>query len=345
MVWVNILIGCSVSGGYTGVTTYGGGDSDGVTVYKTSYNVQGEVDDEATLHCQKFKKVARRLSCSSIWGNNCIYACDDLAGTQNIQLKKTEPPSSPKPLTIHGSGFFVSNLGHVVTSAHIIKGCKNISAGGNSKNQITVQLISTDNRSDLALLKFKSPDMASQSSKSFIQKLGIKVGPLTSNGLLRAVDVKLGEEVLVAGYPFGALFSDTLKVTSGIVSATRGAGDNSGQFQLDAAVQIGNSGGPIYDRSGSIVGVVMSQLKSLKVGKAVGTYPENMHFGIKASTVNSFLVSNGLPLRPAHKLTEKSTSTAISPERSMASSEFSRRFTKTRFICSRSSGRSGAFGS
>ena len=58
--------------------------------------------------------------------------------------------------------------------------------------------------------------------------------------------MRLGEKVLVAGYPFGDVFSNTIKVTTGIVSATRGAGDDSGQFQLDAAVQPGNSGGPIY---------------------------------------------------------------------------------------------------
>jgi len=99
--------------------------------------------------------------------------------------------------------------------------------------------------------------MASAESKSLIQKLGIVVVPLALKGLLRSEDVRLGEKVLVAGYPFGEFFSNTIKVTSGIVSATRGAGDDSGQFQLDAAVQPGNSGGPIYDSGGNIVGVVI----------------------------------------------------------------------------------------
>ena len=57
---------------------------------------------------------------------------------------------------------------------------------------------------------------------------------------------RLGEKILVADYPFGDAFSNTIKVTVGVVSATRGAGDDSEQFQLDAAVQPGNSGGPIY---------------------------------------------------------------------------------------------------
>jgi S1-C subfamily serine protease len=84
------------------------------------------------------------------------------------------------------------------------------------------------------------------------------VVPLASKGLLRSEDVRLGEKFLVAGYPFGDIFSNTIKVTSGIVSATRGSGDDSGQFQFDAAVQPGNSCGPIYDSGGNIVGVVIS---------------------------------------------------------------------------------------
>ena len=56
-------------------------------------------------------------------------------------------------------------------------------------------------------------------------------------------------DVLVSGYPYGDIYSNTVKVTKGIVSADRGIGDNSGRFQLDAAVQPGSSGGPIYDHS------------------------------------------------------------------------------------------------
>ena len=129
------------------------------------------------------------------------------------------------------------------------------------------------------------------------------VVPLASNGLLRSEDVRLGEKVLVAGYPFGDTLSNTIKVTAGIVSAVRGLSDDSGQFQLDAAVQPGNSGGPIYDSGGNIVGVVVSQLNK----RAFGSLVENVNFGVKASTVRQFLVSNGLPLKKSQRIEEKST--------------------------------------
>ena len=149
-----------------------------------------------------------------------------------------------------------------------------------------------DKKNDLALLK-----MTSEKTKSLLVKLGIKVVPLASKGLLRSDDVELGEKVMVAGFPYGELFSNAVKVTRGIVSAIRGIGDDSGQFQIDAAVQPGNSGGPVYDEKGNIVGVVVAQLNKLKMAKAIGSLPENVNFGIKASTVRQFLTSSGLPTK------------------------------------------------
>ena len=139
--------------------------------------------------------------------------------------------------------------------------------------------------------------MASAETKSLIRKLGLRLVPTASEGLLRSDDVELGEDVLVSGYPYGEIYSNTIKVTKGIVSANRGIGDDTGQFQMDAAVQPGNSGGPIYDTNGNIIGVVVAQLNKLKFAKAMGSLPENVNFGIKASTVRQFLTSSGLPTK------------------------------------------------
>jgi S1-C subfamily serine protease len=149
--------------------------------------------------------------------------------------------------------------------------------------------------------------MASVESKSLIRKLGIKIVPLASEGLLRPQDVELGEDVLVAGYPYGEFFGDNIKVTKGIVSGSKGLGGDTGQFQMDAAVQPGNSGGPIYDDKGNIVGVVVSQLNKMKFAKQSGSIPENVNFGIKASTVRQFLTSSGLPTKWSKRSKSMST--------------------------------------
>ena len=227
--------------------------------------------------------------------------------TANLAPQTVTPSAEQTPQSGTGSGFFVSKLGHVITNAHVVKGCNKITVGDSANKQVPAEIVNTDRSNDLALLKLSSLEMASAESKSLIQKLNIVVVPLASKGLLRSEDVKLGEEVLVAGFPFGDFFSNSIKVTKGIVSAERGAGDDSGQFQLDAAVQPGNSGGPIYDSGGNIVGVVISQLDKMKVAKAIGSMPENVNFGIKASTVRQFLISSGLPSKKAGQTEEKST--------------------------------------
>ena len=228
--------------------------------------------------------------------------------TQQVRsYKKPKPkklpkkPSAPaaKPIgPSSGSGFFISKMGHVVTNQHVVDNCKRISVGLDSRRQSPVKLLSADTRNDLALLR-----MTSSEAKSLVVKLGIKVIPLASKGLLRSDDVRLGERVMVSGFPYGDAFSSSVKVNSGIVSSIRGFGDDSGQFQLDAAIQPGNSGGPIYDENGNIVGVAVARLNKMKLANVIGSIPENVNFGIKASTVRQFLSSSGLPTKWSSKST------------------------------------------
>ena len=179
----------------------------------------------------------------------------------------------------------MSKSGHVITNQHVVADCKKVTVGDKADKQVQADVLEKDARNDLALLKISSLKMASSETQSLIQKLGVKIVPLASGGLLRSEDLELGEDVLVAGFPYGEMFSNTIKVTKGIVSANRGLGDDTGQFQIDAAVQPGNSGGPIYDENGNVVGVLISQLNKMKFAKVSGSLPENVNFGIKASTV------------------------------------------------------------
>ena len=224
------------------------------------------------------------------------------------QPKKSAPPKSGST----GSGFFVSKLGHIITNEHVVRKCGSVTVGDNANKQVAASVLEADKRNDLALLRISSTQMASVETKSLIsklnvQKLGLKLVPLASGGLMRSDDIELGESVLVAGYPYGELYNNTIKVTGGMVSAVKGMGDDSAQFQMDAAVQPGNSGGPIYDENGNIVGVVISQLDKRKVEKAIGSLPENVNFGIKASTVRQFLTSAGLPTKWSNRTERKST--------------------------------------
>ena len=228
-----------------------------------------------------------------------------------VAKRQPKPQKSLPASTTTGSGFFVSRLGHILTNEHVVRQCRSVSVGDNANKQVTASIIDKDKRNDLALLRISSTETASAETQSLIsklsaKKLGIRIVPLASGGLMRSDDIELGESVLVAGFPYGELYSNTIKVTGGMVSAVRGMGDDSAQFQMDAAVQPGNSGGPIYDENGNIVGVVVAQLDPLKVAKTIGSLPQNVNFGIKASTVRQFLTAAGLPTKWSDRKKKKS---------------------------------------
>ena len=117
----------------------------------------------------------------------------------------------------------------------------------------------------------------------------MKIDPIVSGGLMRSEDVNGGEEILVAGFPLGNIVSDTIKVTKGIVSATKGMDNDISQFEIDAVIRKGNSGGPIYDKRGNIVGVAVSRLNVNRT--------DTINFGIKGSTVKQFLSANDIPTK------------------------------------------------
>ncbi len=225
---------------------------------------------------------------------------------KNKELQKSKQEQPPKSRGGSGSGFFISKLGHIITNEHVVKKCNKITVGDNIDRQVPARLIQLDRKNDLALLRTTTLDLASSETKSLIkklstQKLGIEIVPLATAGLMRSDDVELGEQIVVAGFPYGDIFSKDIKVTFGNVNSTKGVGDDSSQFQIQAPVQIGNSGGPIYDKYGNIVGVVVAQLDKLKMAKTIGSLPENVNFGIKASTVKQFLNSSGLPTKWAER--------------------------------------------
>ena len=193
-----------------------------------------------------------------------------------------------------GSGFYVSKFRHIITNQHVVNQCKKITVGDSVVKQIPADLIASDKMNDLAILKTISMEMASAETKSFIQNLSVEIVPIVSGGLMRSEDVNGGEEIVVAGYPLGNMVSDTIKVTKGIVSATRGMDNNFSQFEIDAVIRKGNSGGPIYDKRGNIVGVAVSRLSVNRT--------DTINFGIKGSTVKQFLSANDVPTTWANRV-------------------------------------------
>ena len=181
---------------------------------------------------------------------------DQTDGFNSPRRGLVEPSDQPMAT---GSGFLVNNEGVIVTNAHVIDGCRKVLANGiDSSTEVTV--LAVDGANDLALVKSAKP-------------LG---KPLT----LAKANAKLMDEIFVAGYPFGDTLSKSVKVTKGIVSSVSGIGNNFSQMQIDASLQPGNSGGPVIDKTGQVVGVAVSKLDFAVALKAFGTPPENTNFAI-----------------------------------------------------------------
>ena len=108
------------------------------------------------------------------------------------------------------------------------------------------------------------------------------------------------QRIIVAGYPFGQYISDDLKFTSGIVSSLKGPGDDSTLVQVDAALNVGNSGGPIFNKFGEIVGIATGKINKEEVLKNEGFIPEDVNYAVKTDRVASFL---NLPIKVSLKNT------------------------------------------
>ena len=180
-----------------------------------------------------------------------------------------------------GTGFFVSRDGHIISNYHLIGGCKNVKSHLRGTEQ-SLTVLTVDRVNDLALLKaIKSPTQVFSISRDNAYPL---------------------QEIIVAGYPFGKVVSSSIKFTKGIVSSLSGIGDNYSQIQIDAALQPGNSGGPIIDEKGNVIGVAVAKLDLKAVMKDFGVVPENTNFGIKSSTVLNFISANSVQtLGPSKK--------------------------------------------
>jgi S1-C subfamily serine protease len=170
-----------------------------------------------------------------------------------------------------GTGFYVHYDGYLITNDHVVAECKSISVQLHDKELPTI-IVRTDPTNDIALLKTeKTPKV-----------IGV---------FRQGRSVRTGEEIFAIGYPLTQVLSDDLKITDGLVNSLKGLGNNSRMLQISAPVQPGNSGGPLLDRYGNIVGVVTSKIDAVKIAQYTGDVPQNINFALKASVVRDLLDS------------------------------------------------------
>ncbi len=160
-----------------------------------------------------------------------------------------QPAKPDKVFSQTGTGFLVSSNGHVVTNQHVVDGCVgDIQGNLTGEAPATLRVVSTDETNDLALLQVPG---------SFKEVAKIKDKAVQS-----------GDNVVAIGFPFHGLLTSDFTVTTGIVSSLSGLLNDTRFLQISAAVQPGNSGGPLLAASGDVVGVVAAKLNALRVVRA-----------------------------------------------------------------------------
>ncbi|MBN8890036.1 MAG: hypothetical protein BGP12_21755 [Rhodospirillales bacterium 70-18] len=183
-------------------------------------------------------------------------------------------PAGTRP-TSTGSGFLVGDT-WALTNHHVVAGCTRIVVRNDRRQTATATVQADDPARDLALLAV--PPGAGT-------PLVFRDGP----------PVERGEQVVTYGFPLYGLLTSGPTLTTGDVSALSGIGDNPLHLQISAPVQPGNSGGPVMDRNGHVIGVVVSKLNALRVSKLTGgDVPQNVNFAIKGTEAAAFLAAHGV---------------------------------------------------
>jgi S1-C subfamily serine protease len=186
--------------------------------------------------------------------------------------RAVSPPAAKREVASSGTGFFVSESGHLVTNAHVVEDCLTVKSSRGGQ----ISKVSIDEQSDLALYT------AAEKPKAFARIRGGR-------------GAKAGEPVVAVGFPLSGLLSLDPIVTTGIISALAGLGNDRRTMQITAPVQPGNSGGPLLGDNGSVVGVVVAKLNAVKMAKIIGDIPQNVNFAVSLGTLQSFLNANDVP--------------------------------------------------
>lgn len=168
---------------------------------------------------------------------------------------------------LSGTGFFLSKNGYIITNNHVIENAKSIKISGindDYQKSFTARVEITDKQNDLAILKITDSSFKPLANVPYTFKY------TTSN---------VGEDCFVLGYPLISTMGMDIKLTNGIISSKTGYEGNIAEYQMSAPVQPGNSGGPLFDKNGNIIGVVCAKHSGA----------ENASYAIKASYIRNLV--------------------------------------------------------
>ncbi len=167
-----------------------------------------------------------------------------------------------------GTGFFVTEDGYLVTNNHVVSGFSSFSVK-TKKGTFPARIIRVDETNDLALLKV--------------------FGSFNHLPVANSAEARLGEAVFTIGFPNTDVQGLEPKLTRGDINSLAGMQDDPRHFQISVPVQPGNSGGPLVNQNGNVIGVVTMRLGDIRTLKLTGALPQNVNYAVKSSLVRNLL--------------------------------------------------------
>lgn len=199
-------------------------------------------------------------------------------GFSVIPVNKTSPIAGAQ-----GSGFVVGGNGHILTCAHLFEKEKAATLWITG-TRYDATVVKADKDKDIALLKITDPKGPG------LRPLPIEPSP----------NYKMGQEVYTIGFPLSDILGNAPRLNKGLISSTVGLKDSPDHLQVSVETQSGNSGSPLLDGNGRVIGMLQSTLSPLSVlARTGGTLPQNVNFALKATVMNDFLAASGEELLPA----------------------------------------------
>lgn len=173
--------------------------------------------------------------------------------------------------SIIGSGFLINNEGLILTNYHVIQDINNLKVNLPSFNlEFTANILLKDKNNDIAVLKLNNFNYSS---------IFRNLIPYT---IIKTKKIKNGCEVYTIGYPFGELLGSSARVSNGIVNSIFGINDDPRTLQISNPIQPGNSGSPLFNNKGEIIGIVFSSLNAKLFYENTDIIPQNVNFAIKS---------------------------------------------------------------
>jgi len=238
-----------------------------------SYLKEGKKDD--ALRC--VERIKNLKTVLNLTVPNAFLADKLLTAIYGGGLANASPASGQKPevkqeTVSFGTGWPVLG-GFVVTNYHVVKGHKEFLLLCKDGQKIPAVIAAYDAANDLALLK-------ATESRKMPPALPLATRP-----------ARVGEKVFTIGYPHPTLMGAEPKLTDGIINSLTGVGNDPRTYQISIPVQAGNSGGPLLNMRGEVVGIVTGKLSAAEVLKWTGDLPQNVNYAIKTPYLSVLLSS------------------------------------------------------